>query len=77
MGEMKHSIEQAVEIQRVFEERYAGKSGVVGIGIGLNEARDDLALNVQVARPAEAAQIPPKFRGLEVVIDIVGTVEAF
>ena len=77
MGEMKHSIEEAIEIQKAFEERYAGRSGVLGIGIGFNRTHDDLALNVQVARPVEAAKIPPSFDGLDVVVDVVGSIEAY
>ena len=77
MSELRHSIEQAVEIQKDFEQLYTKVSGVVGVGIGLNEKHDDLAINVQVAREAIGQKLPKTFDGLEVVVDVVGTVKAY
>jgi len=75
--ETRHSIAEAIAIQKAFEEQFAHAKGVLGIGIGLNEAKDDLALNVSVAKPQQAEAIPSEFEGLAVVVDVVGKVEAF
>ncbi|MEJ6784414.1 hypothetical protein [Aminobacter sp. Piv2-1] len=77
MADTKHSMKEAIEIQRAFEERFAGFDGVVGVGICLNIGRDDLALSVQVARNKQAAQLPKTFDGLDVMVDVVGDVRAF
>lgn len=77
MGGLRHSLEQAVEIQKNFEKLYANDTGVVGIGIGLNNTADDLALNVQVARAAVGQNLPETFDGLDVVVDVVGTIKAY
>jgi hypothetical protein len=71
----KHSMQEAIEIQRAFERRFA-KRGLVGVGIGLNSRRDDLALTVYVSRQNEAAKLPATFSGLDVVVDVVGAVRA-
>lgn len=73
----KHSMEEAVEIQKAFERRFAGKGEVLSVGIGLNGARDDLAINVCVSRPKEAEHLPKTFDGLDVVVDVIGAVRAF
>jgi hypothetical protein len=77
MAGTKHSMSEALEIQRAFEEQFGRECGLLGIGIGLNPQRDDLALNVYVARKREAAKLPKTFDGLDVVVDIVGVVRAF
>lgn len=77
MGETKHSMRQAVEIQKAFEEKFGGEECLVGIGIGLNSSRDDLALNVSVTRKREAEKLPKTFDGLDVVVDVVGTIRAY
>jgi hypothetical protein len=71
----KHSMQEAIEIQRAFERRFA-KRGLVGVGIGLNSRRDDLALTVYVSRQNEAAKLPATFSGLDVMVDVVGAVRA-
>lgn len=71
------AIEQASEIQRVFEDRYAKEEKVVGVGLGLNERGNDLALNVQVSDQSAVADLPKTFSGLEVIVDVVGEVEAY
>jgi hypothetical protein len=73
---MRHSMEHALTVQKAFEARYARAKGVLGIGIGFNRAQDDLALNVSVAKPAQAAKLPKAFEGLDVVIDVVGEFKA-
>ena len=77
MAGTKHSMNEALEIQKAFEERFGRKDGLLGIGIGLNHQRDDLALNVYVSRQREAAKLPKTFDGLDVVVDVVGAVRAF
>lgn len=77
MAEFKHSMEQAVEIQKTFEQRFAGKAGLSGIGIGLNERGDDLAINVFVAKEAQAKSLPKTFEGLDVVVDVAGEFSAY
>ncbi|SFJ91859.1 hypothetical protein SAMN04488498_101291 [Mesorhizobium albiziae] len=76
MADTKHSMKEAVAIQRAFEERF-GDAGLVGVGIGLNPRQDDLALNVFVAREKEAQRLPKTFDGLDVVVDVVGVIRAF
>ncbi len=71
----KHSMQEAIETQRAFERRFA-KRGLVGVGIGLNSRRDDLALTVYVSRQNEAAKLPATFSGLDVMVDVVGAVRA-
>jgi hypothetical protein len=77
MADTKHSMRQAVEIQKAFEEKFAGEECLVGVGIGLNSSRDDLALNVSVTRKREAQRLPKTFDGLDVVVDVVGTIRAY
>jgi hypothetical protein len=76
MAETKHSMKEAVEIQRAFEEQFGDKDGLVGVGIGLNHRRDDLALNVYVCREREAENLPKTFDGMDVVVDVVGAIRA-
>ena len=71
------AMERAEHIQRDFEARYADRGGVLGIGIGLNRAEDDLAINVQVASRMVAVEIPKSFHGMEVVVDVVEKIEAY
>jgi hypothetical protein len=73
---MSHSMNEALEIQKAFIAQYAHKNGVLGIGIGLNESRDDLALAVSVSRPGQAEKLPDTFRGLDVRVDVVGHFES-
>jgi hypothetical protein len=77
MADTKHSMQEAVEIQRAFEELFGHRDGLVGVGIGLNPQRDDLALNVYVLREKEAEKLPKTFDGLDVVIDVVGVIRAY
>ena len=77
MAETKHSMRQAVEIQKAFEKQFGGEDCLVGIGIGLNRNQDDRALNVSVTREPEADRLPKTFYGLDVVVDIVGTIRAY
>nr|WP_319384121.1 hypothetical protein [uncultured Roseibium sp.] len=74
----KHSIEQAIQIQERFQHDVTENvQGIVGVGISLNEKQDDLALNVQVKEQSVATGLPRSFNGLDVVVDVVGTVKAF
>ncbi len=77
MGDTKHSMKEAVEIQRAFEERFADCDGLVGVGICLNSSRDDLAINVYLSKEKKGAKLPKTFDGLDVVVDVVGEVRAF
>jgi hypothetical protein len=77
MADTKHSMKEAVEIQRAFEEQFGDNDGLVGVGIGLNPRQDDLALNVYVSRQKEAEKLPKTFDGLEIVVDVVGTIRAY
>jgi hypothetical protein len=77
MAGTKHSMKEALEIQKAFEERFCRKNGLLGVGIGLNDQQDDLALNVYVSQEREAAKLPKTFDGLDVVVDVVGVVRAF
>jgi len=70
-------MEEAVEIQRAFEEQFGEKDGLLSVGIGLNQTMDDLALNVYVTRKTEAENLPKIFDGLDVIVDVVGVVRAF
>lgn len=73
----KHSMEEAIEIQKAFERRFAGSGELLSVGIGLNGSMDDLAINVCVSRPKEAEHLPKTFDGLDVVVDVIGAVRAF
>lgn len=73
----KHSMQDVAEIQARFEQQFAAKRGVVGIGIGRNRAKTDYALKVLVTDRGAAARVPEQFEGTEVVVDIVGTASAF
>ncbi|MBX9464813.1 MAG: hypothetical protein KL840_17930 [Aquamicrobium sp.] len=70
-------MEQAIEIQKAFERHFAGKGKVLSVGIGLNGAKDDLAINVCVSRLNEAENLPKTFEGLDVVVDVVGAIRAY
>lgn len=71
----RKAFEDAIAIQREFEKRYSGIREVVGIGIGLNKAADAPAINVQIARDA-GGKLPSSFQGLDVVLDVVGDIDA-
>jgi hypothetical protein len=75
MTSTRHSIEQAVSIQRDFETAFASKSGVVGVGIGMNRAQDDFALNVFVSK--SIPELPESFNGLDVIIEHTSEFETF
>lgn len=75
MSSMKHSMAEAIEIQKAFEHRFA--SQVLSVGIGLNGRQDDLALNVCVTERSQAAELPGEFDGLDVVVDVVDGFKAF
>lgn len=77
MAEMKHSMEEALKIQQAFERQFGGREGLMGIGICLNPENDDLALNVSVSKRKQAENLPKSFRGLDIVVDVVGVVRAF
>lgn len=77
MAETKHSMEEARKAQRAFEQRFGGKDGLLGIGIGLNADRNDLALNVSVSERTQARGLPKTFDGLDVVVDVVGVIRAY
>ncbi|HLS69969.1 MAG TPA: hypothetical protein VK035_11540 [Kiloniellales bacterium] len=68
----RHSMEEAVEIQKAFEAEFGHMEGVNGIGICLNRSGDDLALNVFVFGDEDAAKLPETFAGLDVLVDTVG-----
>jgi hypothetical protein len=74
---MKHSMDEAREIQKAFEERFGDKEGLLGVGICLNPGKDDLALNISVSREGQASDLPETFDGLDVVVDVVGSIRAF
>lgn len=69
MSATKHTMEEALQIQKDFESRFARKQGIVGVGICLNKKKDDLALNVYVSR--QPVNLPDDFEGLDVVVDVV------
>ena len=73
----RQAFEKAALIQRQFEDRYCDLPSVVGVGLGLNSASDGPAINVQVTQELPVRALPKKFRGLEVVVDIVGEVQAY
>jgi len=77
MDDLKHSMAQATEIQRAFEEKFGSDKGLVGIGIGLNASGDDLALSVLVQKPETIDKLPSEFRGLDVVVDVVSETFAY
>ncbi|MHA6646218.1 hypothetical protein [Mesorhizobium sp. A623] len=77
MAATKHSMEQAREIQKAFEQQFGNREGLLGVGICLNPREDDLALNVSVSRRPQAISLPKIFDGLEVVVDVVGVIRAY
>ena len=77
MAGTKHSMQEAVEIRKAFEAEFGHVQGVTGVGICLNRNGDDLALNVFVFGDKDAARLPGTFAGLDVLVDIVGTVRTW
>lgn len=77
MADTKHSMDQAREIQKAFEARFGDREGLLGIGICLNSSQDDLALNVSVSREQQATHLPKTFDGLDVVVEVVGSIHAY
>lgn len=77
MADTKHSMDQARAIQKAFEERFGDKEGLLGVGICLNPRQDDLALNVSVSCRQQAIHLPKTFDGLDVVVDVVGSIRAY
>lgn len=65
---------RARAVQSQFEEQYAADPNVVGIGLGLNAAKDGPALSVQVTRAPAAGTFPDQFGGLDVIVLVVGEV---
>lgn len=70
-------MEQAERAQKAFEQKYAKNDGVLGIGVGLNAARNDLAINVFVSTDKDGSKLPSTFDGLDVVVDVAGEFRAF
>ena len=77
MSELKHSMAQATEIQQAFQEAFGADQNLLGIGIGLNAAGDNLAISVLVKKQETASQLPSAFKGLDVVVDVVGANTAY
>lgn len=78
MNNPKHSLEQAMEIQKEFERRVLPSAkGILGIGIGMNRSASDFALNVQVVTKEDLNELPKEFDGLELVVDVVGSNEGY
>lgn len=77
MADFKHSMEEAVEVQRAFEKEFGADHNLLGVGIGLNEARDDLAITVLVEKQEAVAKLPTEFNGLDVVVSVVGANTAY
>ena len=76
MAEMKHSMEEALKIQQAFERQFGSKDGLLGVGIGLNPERNDLALSVSVSERTQVEDLPKSFNGLDIVVDVVGVIRA-
>lgn len=74
---MKHSMEEALKIQQAFERQFGNRDGLLGVGIGLNPERDDLALSVSVSEPTQAEDLPRTFNGLDIVVDVVGIIRTY
>ncbi len=71
------AFENAIPIQKEFEEQFADAPGVRGIGLGVNSAETAPAINVQVETAAAGKKLPQSFHNLDVVVDVVGDVTAY
>lgn len=70
------AFDSAASVQRQFEQEFAGNPNILGIGLGLNSAADALVISVQVSEPPAVGSIPTQFGGLEVLVIVVGRIEA-
>lgn len=77
MSELKHSMAEAAAIQQAFEEKFGGDEELLGVGLGLNAAGDDLAITVLARKPETASRLPSDFKGLDVVVEVVGANTAY
>jgi hypothetical protein len=77
MALTKEAFEAAADIQHEFEQNYAKLPLIVGVGLGVNSASTAPAINVQVSGKLEPDALPKTFHGLEVVIDVVGEIQAY
>lgn len=76
MANTKHSMQEAIEIQKAFQAEFGNFQGVSGVGICLNQNADDLALSVLVNGEKDAEKLPRTFGGLDVLVQLVGTIRA-
>ena len=74
---MKANLSELQALQPKLEARIAGKPGVLGVGIGANRARTNLAFHVYCADRITADALPHEVEGIEIVPDIVGTISAY
>jgi len=77
MAEFKHDMAEVSRIQKNFEERFVDAEWMVGVGVGLNQAEDDLALSVFVKTEDDLSKLPTEFEGVEVVSRVVERFERY
>ena len=77
-AEMPYNPESAFvhPAQTAFEEQYLDVDGVVGVGLGQNEHGDD-AIVVYLRDIGVFALIPKKFKGMDVVPEVIGVIDAY
>lgn len=71
---MALTMKKAAQVQKRFQRQYCNKAGISGVGICRDQKTGCLALNVQVDKEKDATSIPRKFCGLNVIVDVVGTI---
>ena len=62
--------------QANFEARYIGREGIEGVGQG-TDAIGNSALTVYVRDAGAAKDLPKRFEGYTVLIEIVGAIDAY
>jgi hypothetical protein len=70
-----HTMEEAIEIQKNFEQLYCHRPGMLGVGIR-KAPTGEFALSVQLRSGRDGKGLPSEFFGLDVVTDVVGSLKA-
>ena len=68
--------EPGQDLQLAFEEKYLETDGLLGIGLTDGD-RGELAIVVYLQSKGPEANLPTEFRGHQVIIEVVGAIDAY
>jgi len=64
-------------VKQKHQQRFLNLSGVVSVGIGLRDQQEVIVIGIQQESETLRRQLPTALEGFPVVIDLIGTPQAF